>query len=159
MTDDQHDEQEPSRLREMMEQANARAAAAETQLAELNRRELFRDAGLDLTNRQHQAFVRAYDGELDPDQVRNYVTELGVTREAPAPQEPQVSAEEEAALTRMAEATREGSNPAPAPDRRAQLQEQLAQAARRGASIQEIDRLSEEFSRAGGFRTTTDAPS
>lgn len=157
-TDLNDDAQDPGRLRQIIEEANARAAAAEARAAELASREMFRDAGLDLTNKQHAAFVKAYDGTADPDAVRAYVTDLGIDQQAstpppPPPPPPQgASADEAAALVRIAEAARDGGGaPPPAPDRRAQLETQMEEAYRRGATIQEIDALSVEYAKAGEF--------
>lgn len=150
------DDQEPSALRaRLAEEARARAEA-QAELAALRTKDLFRDAGIDPSKPLHAAAMRGYEGELTGDAVRSYVAELGITAEAPAPppQNP-ASADEQAALERMAAAGAGDGVPPPEPDRREQLRKQLAEASMRG-DIQEMNRLSEEFSRAGGFKVKSD---
>lgn len=157
-TDDQNDDQtDPGRLRQIVDEANARAAAAEARAAQVEAREMFRDAGLDLANKQHQAFAKAYDGEANVEAVRSYVSDLGITEQAaptPAPADP-AGTDEQAALVRMAEAARDGA-PAPSPDRREQAGRDLDAAMARRAPPQEIARLQQNFSRAGGFPVVDD---
>ncbi len=156
--DDQNDDQEPGRLRQMYEEAQARAAAADSELAQLRAREAFRDAGLDLANKQHAAFVKAYDGEITTEAVRNYVNDLGINETPPEPPAPPVPQDEQDTLVRIAEAARDQGGPPPQPDRRAQLAVEMEAAANRRAPKSELDRLSEEYSRAGGYRVSTDMP-
>ena len=157
MPDDQNDDQsDPGRLRQMMEEANARAAAAESQLAETRSREMFRDAGLDPAKPLHAAAMRGYDGDPDPEAVRTYVTSLGLTEPAPPPA-PVASETDQAALIRIAEAARDGGAPTPTPDRRAQLQQELtAKVNTRNPSKAEVEHLARELSRAGGYPVVED---
>lgn len=160
MPDDPNENQDdPGRLRQMMEDANARAATAEAELAQTRSREMFRDAGLDPTKPLHAAAMRGYDGDLDPTAVQAYVADLGITEAAtpPPPPVPVVGEDEQAANIRIANAAMGGGNPPPAPDRREQLRKDLETASRKG-NIAEMDRLSQEFSRAGGFRVKDDIP-
>lgn len=151
------DDQEPSALRaRLAEEARARAEA-QAELAALRTKDLFRDAGIDPSKPLHAAAMRGYEGELTGDAVRSYVAELGITADsapAPAPQNP-ASADEQAALERMAQAGAGDGTPPPTPDERERLQKAMAEASMRG-NIQEMDRLSEEFSRAGGFKVKSD---
>jgi hypothetical protein len=57
--------------------AEARAQDAESKLTKLERQSAFRDAGLDLNNKQHAIFAKAYDGELDIDKIRTEAEEVG----------------------------------------------------------------------------------
>lgn len=159
MTDDQNDDQEPGRLRQMYEESARRAAEAEARAEAVERREMFRDAGLDLANKQHAAFAKAYDGTLDQEAVRSYVTDLGVGQPTPQPpvETPVVPQSEQEALVRIAEAARDQGGPPPQPDRRAQIAEQMANLPR-NASPAEYDRLAVEYTRAGGNRSTQDQP-
>ncbi len=159
-TDDLNDDQvnEPGRLRQMYEETARQAAEANARAEAAERREMFRDAGLDLTNRQHQAFVKAYEGDLDPEAVRSYVNDLGVTEQAPPPPPPPAttaSNDEQAALVRIAEAARDGAPP-PSPDREAQAERELDEAIRLKRSPAEIDRLSIAYARARGGVTSQD---
>lgn len=157
MPDDQNDDEpDPGRLRQMMEEANRRAADAEARASAAERKDLFRDAGLDLANKQHAAFAKAYDGDSDPDAIRTYVTELGITEPAP-PQEPPAPGADEAGLIRIAEAARDSGAPPPTPNRREQAIKDFEAAARKKTSTKsEMERLAREVSRAGGFAVKED---
>lgn len=92
--DDQNEEQTPGRLRQMYEEKATEAAQFQAQLAELQKREVFRDAGLDLSKPLHQALAKAYDGDLDSTKVREYVGGLGLADSAPeAPVVPEAERE------------------------------------------------------------------
>jgi hypothetical protein len=158
MPDDQIENQEdPGRLRQLVDEANARAAQAEADATQLRSREMFRDAGLDPSKPLHAAAMRGYDGTLDPDAVTEYVKGLGITETAPPPA-PVASQEEIDANNRMAQAAMGHGGPPPSPDRREQIAAQMADAHRRKLPKSEMDRLSEEYSRAGGFRVKVDVP-
>lgn len=156
MPDDQNDEEnsedQPRGLRKRIEEAERRAAVAEAENQQLKSRDVFRDAGLDLTNKQHAAFVKAYDGELSPDAVKTYVTDLGIGQAPPPEEKPGVSDDEQAANIRIAEAARDSGAPTPTPDARDRARRDLEDAMRRKAPQAEIMRLGREFSRAGGNR-------
>lgn len=66
--------------REAIDAANARAAAAERQLA-------IATAGIDLTSPVGKLFAKSYDGEATPEAIKAAWTELGVTTPAPDAQE------------------------------------------------------------------------
>lgn len=150
MSDDDQNDQEPGRLRQMLEEANARAAAAEQKASDMSSREMFRDAGLDLANKQHAAFAKAYDGAPDPEAVKAYVTDLGITREPPAPT-PTDPVDGREAQERIAAAAAGDGTPPPTPDRRQELGEELARMSRnKNTPKAEIERVAREFSRAGG---------
>ncbi len=140
-------DQEPGRLRQMYEEAAKRDAASSARVAELERREAFRDAGLDLTNPLHVVVAESYKGELTSEKVKEHVDSLGLkarTADTPPPEIP-----ERAAMERMASASAGDGGPATEPDRVAALTAQMADAARRN-NMQELDRISVELARATG---------
>ena len=157
MSDDQNDEQDsPSQLRKLYEAEAQARAEADRQLAELKARDVFRDAGLDLTNKQHAAFVKAYDGELDPAAVQSYVADLGITAQAPTPEAQGATPEEQQAQQRIADAARDDGGPPPkTPDLRDQLQRQINELPR-NAPPDQVNKLFEAFSKAGGFPIKSD---
>lgn len=153
------EESEPGRLRRMYEEASAREATANARLADLERREAFRDVGLDPTqNKLHAAAIKAYDGEMTPDAVKEYVTELGIVK-PPEPEIPtdihQVPQEDRDALVRIAEASMGGGNPPPTPDRERAIRAEMEVASRRGNNA-ELDRLATELTHLRGFQTVVD---
>lgn len=80
------------------------------ELAELRRKDAFRDAGLDPTNRQHAIYMKAYDGDLEPTKIRQQATDDGFLGD-PAPPAAQASPEEQAGFGRIGEATAGGGAP------------------------------------------------
>lgn len=125
---DLHDVQDddPRGLRDFAERANREASEAKSELADLRRREAFRDAGLDPTNPVHAAVVKGYDGDLDG--VKEFVTGLGLTNSAPPP----VPTDEQDALNRIANIPTGdgGSDPNPDADGNARLKAISDQAVR-----------------------------
>jgi hypothetical protein len=65
--------------------AEKRANELAARVAEMERRDAFRSAGLDPANRLHEVAMKGYDGDLDQAAVTQYVTELGLVE--PAKQE------------------------------------------------------------------------
>lgn len=137
---DLHDVQDddPRGLRDFAERANREASEAKSELADLRRREAFRDAGLDPTNPVHAAVVKGYDGDLDG--VKEFVTGLGLTNSAPPP----VPTDEQDALNRIANIPTGdgGQDPNPEADGNARLQSITNQATRERWSQQ---RFNDEF--------------
>lgn len=125
---DLHDvpDDDPRGLRDFAERANREANEAKTALADLQRREAFRDAGLDPTNPVHAAVLKGYDGDLDG--VKDFVSGLGLTNSAPPP----VPTDEQDALNRIASIPSGdgGTNPNPDADGNARLQAITDQAVR-----------------------------
>ena len=153
------DPQEPGRLRDMYEQAARERAEAQAELAKLKSRELFRDAGFDLNSRQHQAFLRGYDGDLTAEAVTQYADELGLHQPPAEPKETAPTGpprDEQDALERIANAAMEANVIPPQPDERERLRREMEDRARHGATKQELDNMSEQFTRAGGYRTLGD---
>jgi hypothetical protein len=150
MTDDPtlDNEDSPGRLRQMYEDAARERAALAEQLSALQRKDVFRDAGLDLSNRQHQAFAKAYDGDLTTEAVQGYVADLGITA---APEVPSTPPDEAAAHQRMAQAAAGDGTPPPAVDhaRLAELRTLMDQASR-NRQMAELDRLTQEYAVASG---------
>lgn len=70
-------ESDPRGLREFAERQSREAAEAREKLANLERKDAFRDAGLDPTNPLHSAVISGYSGELAG--VKDFVTGLGLT--------------------------------------------------------------------------------
>ena len=142
----------------MMEEANARAAAAEAEAAQYRSREVFREAGLDPANKAHAAIMRGYDGATEPDAVKAFVADLGLNAEpTPPPQVDPAGADEQAAQQRIADAARGDGRPPPEPDAREKARVALETAARnRNIPPEELARLGKEYSRAGGFPVKED---
>jgi hypothetical protein len=157
---EQPDMDDPGRLRQMYEELLKERSETQAALAGFQRRDAFRDAGLDLANPLHMAVAKSYDGDLEPQAVGEYVKSLGVIQpvqaEATPPQNP-VPQNEADALVRIAEAAMGGGERTPEPDREAEIKERLEKAYRHKATSQEIDALTEELTRARGFQTKTDA--
>jgi uncharacterized coiled-coil protein SlyX len=153
MTDDPNDtdQDNPGRLRRMYEETAEREATASARVAELERREAFRDSGLDLQNPLHRVVAESYSGELDSEKVRAHVDSLGLKTEQAqqTPPPPQTSPEERAAIERITNAGAGDGLPATEPDRVENLKRDLEAAARRG-NIQDMDRISTELARAMG---------
>lgn len=99
MTSDDLEQSDPKGLREHAQRQQERAAEAERKLADLERREAFRDAGLDPSNKLHSALIRGYDGDLDG--VKGYVDELELSTNSTSPRLPEVDAMEQQAMARQ----------------------------------------------------------
>ena len=65
-------------LRQSRDAAVERAAAAEAKVAQLERSDALRGAGLDMSNPVHSFFADKYDGEASADAVRNAFAESGL---------------------------------------------------------------------------------
>ena len=153
MSDDPNepDDQNPGRLRTMYEEASRASAEAQARVAELERRDAFRDAGLDLKNPLQKMAADSYKGELNSDKVSEYIESLGLnTKPDDTPPPPVTTPEERAALERIAAAGQGDGVPAQEPDRVATLKIEMAEAARRGANPAELDRIAVELARATG---------
>jgi hypothetical protein len=147
-------EEEPSALRRQLEEQATRAAEAQAKLAVLERKDAFRDAGLDPANKQHQAFIKAYDGDISPEAVQNYVAELGIERH-PSAQVAPVPQEERDTVARITEASNGEGQPPPETDREKEIRVEMEVAARRGDNAA-LDRLASELTRVRGFKTFND---
>jgi hypothetical protein len=86
---------DPRGLRDYAEREAQRANAATTELADLRRKDAFRDAGLDPTNPLHSAVISGYSGELDG--VKDFVSGLGLNSQEPDP----IPTDEQEALNRV----------------------------------------------------------
>lgn len=140
---------DPGRLRRMYEESAQTAAQANARVAELERREAFRDAGLDLNNPLHKVVAEAYNGELNTESVKEHVNQLGLNAPpVPAPL-PEIPVPEREALERIERAGAGDGQPATSPDRIDQLKKEMAEAGRRN-NMQELDRISIELARAQG---------
>ena len=95
------DNDDPKGLRDYAEREAQRANAATQELANLRKKDGFRDAGLDPTNPLHAAVISGYTGEMDG--IKDFVTGLGLnTASNQTPPEPVIPADEQAALDRVA---------------------------------------------------------
>lgn len=132
----------PAELRKLRKEAK-HAEELQAQLAELQRREMFRDAGIPI-NDQTKYFVNGYNGELTPEAIKAEAVRAGFIESA-AP-----TSEEIAGHTAAANAAAGAEPPAVKPDYAARLAElarkQFAPAddAARSAHIAEIARLAKE---------------
>ena len=88
---------DPSGLRAFAEKSATEAREAQAKLAEMERREAFRDAGLNPTDPLHQAVINGYTGEIG--EVKSFVDGLGLNKPVETPEIPQA---EQEALTRIA---------------------------------------------------------
>jgi hypothetical protein len=91
---------DPRGLRDYAERQQREAAEARQELADLRKKDGFRDAGLDPTNPLHAAVISGYTG--DSAGIKDFVTGLGLTSSNQAPPEPPIPPEEQAALDRVA---------------------------------------------------------
>jgi hypothetical protein len=76
--DDDVPEQESdnANIRQLREKAK-RADELQAQLADLQRKEAFRSAGIDPADKRAGYFVKGYEGDLDPEAIRTAATEAG----------------------------------------------------------------------------------
>ncbi len=162
MPDDLEDSQEPSRLRELLENEAALRQHAETELADLRRQAAFRDAGLDPQNKLHQVAMKGYDGDLTSEAVNSWVDDLGLKTpavaplpETPPPLPPPVPLGQQEALTRIAEAARDSMTTDIAPDQEKRIRDEMAQAARKLDNTR-LDQLAEELTRTRGYQSLND---
>lgn len=81
-------EQEPDHIKDLRAKAK-RASELETQLAEYQRKDAFRDAGIDPTDPQQKYFMRGYDGELTPEAIRTEAIQAGYLTDPEAQQKGQ----------------------------------------------------------------------
>lgn len=91
------EQDDPKGLRNAVERANAAAAESQAKLEALERREAFRDAGLNPADKLHAAVIDGYSGDIAG--VKDFVTGLGLDQPAPTSG---ITAEEQAAMNRMA---------------------------------------------------------
>lgn len=137
---DLHDvpDDDPKGLRDFAERSAREATESRQRVAELERREAFRDAGLNPTDPLHKAVIDGYRGEIG--EVRLFVDGLGLNNSTPAP----VPSEEQDALNRIASIPTGdgGTDPNPDADGNARLKQISDQASRERWSQQ---RFNDEF--------------
>lgn len=154
MSDDPNDTaEEPGRLRRMYEEEAQARADATARVAELERREAFRDAGLDLNNPLHRDVAEAYKGELEAEKVKEHVASRGLTlqQDTPAPPPPpETPQHEREALERIAQAGAGDGTPPVAPDRVESLKRELEAAYAAKKPQAELNRILSEIAVAGG---------
>lgn len=133
---------DPKGLRDFAERQQREAAESRQRLADLERKDAFRDAGLDPTNPLHSAVISGYSGELAG--VKDFVTGLGLTSTNQTPPDPAIPADEQQALDRIAglPSGDGGANPNPDVDGNARLKAIRDQAVREKWGPQ---RFNEEF--------------
>jgi hypothetical protein len=90
----------------------AQNAELAKKVAEMERTNAFRDAGLDLSNKLHLAASDGYKGEIDKDAITQWATDLGLA----APPVQQVPEQEQQAFQRLNQAQAGGDFPPPAPN-------------------------------------------
>ena len=71
-------ESKPNWRRELEARA-ARADELEAQIQQMQRKEVFRDAGLDPSNRMTEYFMKGYEGELTVEAIQAEATSTGLT--------------------------------------------------------------------------------
>jgi hypothetical protein len=124
-------------LRRQLEEALAERKAAEERAAEAERRLAFATAGIDLADPRAKYFVAGYDGEIDPEKIRQAAIEAGFISE-PTPPQPQVPAEELEAHQQAADLASQGlfQNP----DLQAQYEREIANAVTREEVLRIMDK-------------------
>jgi len=87
-------EAQPNWRRDLEARAKAGDEAV-SKLASYERRDVFRDAGLDPSNKAIQYFIKGYDGDLTVDAIRDEAAAAGFGQETSAPPQadPQMGAE------------------------------------------------------------------
>lgn len=90
---------DPRGLRDFAERQQREATEARQELANLRKKDGFRDAGLDPTNPLHAAVIDGYRGEQGG--IKDFVTGLGLTNSNQAPPEPAIPDLEREALERV----------------------------------------------------------
>jgi hypothetical protein len=118
MSDESNAEfEESSVIKDLRAKANKasdferQATELAAKVADMERRDVFRSAGLDPSNRLHEVAMKGYDGELDQTAVQAYVTDLGLV----APPAQQVPQAEQEAFGRMQQVQAGGEMPPPLP--------------------------------------------
>ena len=71
-------ESKPNWRRELEARA-ARADELEAQIQQMQRKDVFRDAGLDPSNRMTEYFMKGYEGELTVEAIQAEATSTGLT--------------------------------------------------------------------------------
>ena len=71
-------ESKPNWRRELEAKA-ARATELEAQVEQMQRKEVFRDAGLDPSNKMTEYFMKGYEGELSVDAIQAEATSAGLS--------------------------------------------------------------------------------
>ncbi len=98
---DDLDSNDPKGLRDYAERTAREAAEARQELADLRKKDGFRDAGLDPTNPLHAAVIDGYKG--DKDGIKDFVTGLGLnTASNTTEPNPPIPTDEQEALQRVA---------------------------------------------------------
>lgn len=75
-TSEQEEQHENANIRQLREKAK-RADELAVQLAELQRKDAFRSAGIDPSDKRAAYFVKGYEGELDPEAIKAAALEAG----------------------------------------------------------------------------------
>ena len=116
MPDEDDDNEEPGAvslsrddLRQLREKARS-ADEAQTKLAELERKVLFSEAGIDLSNKGGQYFAKGYEGELTVEAIKAEAEEVGLFQRK-APSTSGVPKEEMARHQQMSRTTAGGGDP------------------------------------------------
>lgn len=97
-TDDDFDleDEDNNSIQSLRKAANA-AKKLKAENARMKRELAFAKAGIPLTDPKMNYFVKGYEGDLDPEAIREAATEAGfLTIEQPAPQEQEATAEAQA---------------------------------------------------------------
>jgi hypothetical protein len=138
----------------LREKAN-RADELERKLAERERKDAFRDAGLDPADRQHAYFIRGYDGELDPAKIRAEASEAGFLR--PPAEEAEVPNVRQPleGMQRINQAA-EGAPPPQAPDPYTELNELQDLANKERWDTEKFNDAITDWSRKHGVPTAYD---
>jgi hypothetical protein len=110
------DEQQPDDspvIRDLRKQAKE-SADWQSKAAALERELVVHKAGLSgLTDKQHKALAAAHEGDWEPEALKATAAELGFGPQPEQPDQPQIPADEMAAMQRVA--TAQGGQPPPPP--------------------------------------------
>ena len=116
MPDEDNDNQDPegtSLSREDLRQLREKARAADeatTKLAELERKVLFNEAGIDMTSKAAQYFTKGYEGDMTLEAIKAEAEDAGLFRKVESTK-PQVPQHEMAQHQQMNRTTAGGGDP------------------------------------------------
>jgi len=98
-------------LENRLAEAEERASSAEQRLSGYERNDTFRSAGLDLDDARIKYFVKAYDGDLDAEAIRQEAMAAGFLGENSAPVQAEAMVQDAMQAEQRIQAAGEGGDP------------------------------------------------
>ena len=98
-------------LENRLAEAEERASSAEQRLSGYERNDTFRSAGLDLDDTRIKYFVKAYDGDLDAEAIRQEAMAAGFLGENSAPVQAEAMVQDAMQAEQRIQAAGEGGDP------------------------------------------------